>query len=221
MIAAASNIASSVNEIFFFIVASSVFFLIGITAAMIYFVFKYSRKKNKRPTNIHGNIWLEIAWTVIPTILVLAMFYVGYMGFDLMRNPPKGAFEVKVTAQMWKWTFEYPNGHTSDVLILPKDRPIKTLLHSLDVLHSFYIPAFRVKEDTVPGRTTYLWFIPTQLGEFDIECAEYCGLRHSYMLAKARVLPAADFDQWYANIGKEAAVKVEESPTEKIKKEIK
>jgi len=194
----ASNFVQGVDLTFIIILGISVFFLIGITAVMIYFVFRYSRKKNPKATNIEGNTRLEIIWTVIPLILVLIMFYFGWLGFRPMRQVPEGAVQIKATGQMWSWMFEYPNGKKSTELIVPLNKPVKLDLISLDVIHSLYIPAFRIKEDAVPGKNNYMWFTAQIEGEYDLFCAEYCGDRHSYMLSKVKVLPEAEYNEWFA-----------------------
>lgn len=194
----ASNFVQGVDLTFIIILGISVFFLVSITAVMIYFVIRYSRKRNPKATNIAGNNTLEIAWTVIPLILVLVMFYFGWLGFRPMRNVPEGAIQVKAIGQMWSWIFEYENGKKSAELIVPLNKPVKLNLFSRDVIHSLYIPAFRIKEDVVPGKNNYMWFTAQQEGEYDIFCAEYCGTRHSYMLSKVRVLPEAEYNSWLA-----------------------
>jgi len=191
------TITQSVDTTFLIIVGISVFFLALITFAMFYFMYKYSRKKNPVATDITGNTSLEILWTVIPSILVMVMFFYGYAGFKQMRNAPADAMTVKVTGRMWVWNFEYDNGVKSDTLFVPTGKPVKLELNSADVNHSFYIPAFRIKEDAVPGRKNYLWFEPTEDGEYYVECAEYCGLSHSYMLSKVVSLPKDKYDAWY------------------------
>lgn len=190
-----SNFVNSVDGTFLFTLIVSVFFLLLITFLMIYFVIKYSRKRNPKGTNIHGNVGLEIAWTAIPTILVLIMFWFGWQGYEEMVNVPEGALPVNVTAQMWKWSFEYENGKKTDTLFVPVNKPIKLILHSNDVNHSFFIPAFRLKKDVFPNRERIAWFIAKETGEYDIACAEYCGLSHSYMYAKIIVLS----DEYFKN----------------------
>jgi len=192
----ASNFVQGVDLTFIIILGISVFFLVGITAVMIYFVIRYSRTRNPKASQIEGNNKLEIIWTVIPTILVLIMFYYGWMGYKPMRQVPPGAIPVKAYAQMWSWMFEYENGKRSAELVVPLDKAVRLDLISRDVLHSLYIPAFRVKEDVVPGRDNYMWFIAQQEGEYDLFCAEYCGERHSYMITKVRVIPEADYLVW-------------------------
>jgi cytochrome c oxidase subunit 2 len=186
-----------VNDVFLYIFVLAVAFLIFITGLMVYFVIKYNRKRNVTPVDIEGNPALEIAWTVTPLILFLSMFYFGWTNFSYMRNPPRDAMVIEVTARQWAWSFKYPNGKQSDELYVALNRPVKVELHSLDVLHGFYIAALRVKEDVVPGKTNYAWFTPTLLGTFDIQCTVMCGLRHSYMLSKVHVLPEDEFKAWY------------------------
>ncbi len=201
MIPKASSYASTVDFVFFYIVGISVVFLVAITFLMVYFIFKYRRSKNIPPANIEGHTLLEVTWTVIPTILVLSMFYYGWYGFKEMWRVPKDAAVVKVTARMWSWLFEYENGKQSDVLKLPVNKPVKLELESLDVLHSFYVAAFRVKEDVVPGMNNYISFTPTMVGTYDAQCAEYCGMRHSYMMANVEVMPEGKFQEWYVGNG--------------------
>jgi cytochrome c oxidase subunit II len=191
------NIVDQVDTTFIIIVSISVFFLLLIGIVMIFFVIKYNKKRNPNPLNITGNTKLEILWTVIPTLLALGMFFSGYAGFKNMRNAPEDSFTIKVIGRMWVWSFEYDNGKKSDTLYVPLSRPIKMEITSTDVNHSFYVPSFRVKEDAIPGRKNYLWFQPTAIGSYNIECAEYCGLSHSAMYSKVVVMPDKDFEKWY------------------------
>lgn len=198
MIADASNFVQSVDSTFIFIVAICVFFLVLITVLMITFVIKYNRKKNKKAVNIHGSIPLEITWTVVPTLLVLVMFWMGWTGYKQMRDAPKDSMVIDVYAQMWSWSFKYPNGIVTDTLYVPLNKPIKVRLHSRDVDHSFYVPAFKTKEDVIPGRTNTAWFDPMRLGTYEVMCAEYCGLRHSYMYSAVIVMPEEKYNAWMA-----------------------
>lgn len=197
MFGGASNIAERVDMAFLVILSISVVLLVVITFAMVYFVIRYSRRRNPKPSQVSGNLLLETIWTVVPTILALVMFYYGWHGFQLMRDVPKDTMLVKVTARMWSWLFEYDNGKSTDTLYVPLDRPVKLALSSQDVIHSLYVPAFRIKEDAVPGLETHLWFTPTVPGSFDLFCTEYCGLRHASMLSKVVVMPVDEFEAWY------------------------
>ncbi len=195
----ASNFVHKVDQTFMIILGICFFFLIGLTAVMIYFIVRYNRKRNPKATQIVGSTALEVTWTVIPTVLALLMFYYGWAGWRPMKNPPKTARQVIATARMWNFSFAYENGKTSDKLYVPVNEPVTIKLQSLDVIHSFYIPAFRLKEDMVPGRQKIMWFIPQVKGSYHIFCAEYCGLRHSYMSSTVEVLPKEDFNKWYTD----------------------
>jgi cytochrome c oxidase subunit II len=197
MFSNASNFVYGVDLTFAVILGISVFFLVGITATMIWFVIRYSRKKHPKAAQIEGSNKLEIIWTVIPTLLVLVMFYFGWAGYRPMRTIPADAMPIKVYAQMWSWNFEYPNGKVSDTLVIPQNKPVRLDMESRDVLHSLYIPAFRVKEDVVPGRTNSMWFIGQEVGTYTIFCAEYCGDLHSHMLSKVVVMPEFAYQEWY------------------------
>jgi cytochrome c oxidase subunit 2 len=193
----ASNFVEGVDLAFYVILGISLFFLILITAAMIYFVIRYRKSKNpKADTSITGSIKLELIWTIIPTILVLVMFYYGWAGFAPMRDVPDDAIEVKAIARMWSWTFEYDNGKKSDKLIVPKGKPVSLKLISVDVNHALYVPAFRIKEDVIPGRDNYMWFTANEYGSYDLMCAEYCGLRHAYMLTTVEVVDDGEWEEW-------------------------
>ncbi|OGU13689.1 MAG: cytochrome c oxidase subunit II [Ignavibacteria bacterium GWB2_35_12] len=199
MLGEATKYAESVDSVMLLIVGISVLFLLGVTAAMIYFVIKYNKKRNPKASQIEGNNTLEILWIVIPTILVLVMFYFGYAVFHESRVVPKGAMTVKVIARMWAWEFEYNNGKKSNELYVPANRPIKLELNSMDVNHSLYIPAFRIKEDVIYGRQNYMVIHPEKVGTYIIACAEYCGLRHSNMYSKIHVLTQKEFEKWIAD----------------------
>jgi cytochrome c oxidase subunit 2 len=186
-----------VDDVFTYIVAICVFLLALITFLMVYFVIRYRQGKNPHPTNVEGNVWLELTWTIAPTLLVLSMFYYGLTGFEFLKSAPKGAMAVKVTARQWSWLFEYPNGIKDTVLRVSVGKPVKLLIHSEDVIHSFYVPAFRIKQDAVPGMQTSLWFQATEIGSFDVLCAQYCGLGHAHMQTKLIVLPEEEFTEWY------------------------
>ena len=180
--------------------------LIGITAVMVYFTFRYSRRRNPNPSEIHGHALLEIVWTVVPTLLAFGMFWYGWVGYKFMKSPPADAFVVEVTGRMWSWLHEYDNGIESDQLTIPVGEAVRLNLHSVDVLHSYYIPAFKIKQDAVPGiDDLFLWFTPKETGEYTVFCAEYCGLQHSGMLTTVRVLTRDEFDAWYQSEGAKVA----------------
>jgi len=206
----ASNLAEGVDRAFIFIFTISFIFTIGITALMIYIVIHFSRKKGKAPMQFSGNTKLEIIWTVVPLIIVMMMFYYGTIGFTPMREVPENAMQVKVIGKMWEWSFDYGDGKISKDLVVPHNRDVKLNLFSEDVNHGLFIPAFRVKEDVIPGYNNYLWFRPIVKGEFDIYCSDYCGLAHSGMVAKAIVVDSLDYEKWLADL--KATGKIPDSP---------
>jgi cytochrome c oxidase subunit 2 len=186
-----------VDNVFLYILVICVSLLVFITFLMVYFVIRYRREKHPEPADIEGSTWLEVIWTVVPTLLVLSMFYYGLTGFQILKKVPEGAMVVKVLARQWSWLFEYENGAKETELRVPVGKPVKLILTSQDVIHGFYAPAFRIKQDAVPGMETYLWFQPTETGAFDVMCSQYCGLEHSHMFTKIKVLPEEEFTEWY------------------------
>lgn len=193
----ASKYAGTVDNAMIYVTVISVIMLLLITVAMIYFVIKYNAKRNPIPTPYHGNIAIEVIWIVIPTILVMTMFFYGYRDFAELRNTKEQDMEVSVTAKMWDWDFMYENGTKTDTLYIPVNKTVKFNITSVDVLHSFYIPGFRIKEDAVPGRNGFVFITSEKTGTFDIACAEYCGQRHWDMYKKLVVMPQDEFAVWY------------------------
>jgi len=188
----------AIDAVFFYILGISLLLFIGVTGTMVFFVVKYHRKRHPEPTSdVQKHLGLEITWTIVPTLIALSMFWYGWQGYIHLSTVPENAMEVDVTGRMWSWSFEYENGKTSDRLYVPVNTPVKVDIHSTDVLHSFYIPAFRVKKDAVPGMTTYVWFTAPDIGSYDIFCAEYCGVGHSSMITTVEVLTRDEFREWY------------------------
>src|SRR5664280_2349761 len=192
----ASNYVSTFNTAFYFIAVISLILLVGITLTMLYFVFRYNKKKQKVAIQNEGNLTLEITWTVVPLLLALMMFYYGWEGWKPMNKTPSNAMTITTTARMWSFSFRYENGKVSPDLVVPLNTPVKVNLVSLDVIHSLFIPAYRIKSDIVPGREKFMWFLPEREGNYDLYCAEYCGLRHSYMKSMVRVLSKEKFAAW-------------------------
>jgi cytochrome c oxidase subunit 2 len=193
----ASTAAGKADAVFFATLLLATLFLVFITALMVGFVLRYGRDRHPRAAQIEGNLPLEITWTVIPLVLFLVIFYYGWTRFEYSRNPPRDAMAVRVTARQWKWGFTYPNGKQTAVLYAPVDRPMKLELVSTDVIHGFFVPAFRLKLDAVPSFTNSTWFQATRTGTFDILCTVICGVDHSGMLGKVVVVPEAEFRAWY------------------------
>ena len=196
MLNEASNFAPKVDTAFIVILSVSLFFLVAVMAVMIYFVYRYNNKRNPVATQIEGNATLEAVWTIIPILLVLAMFYFGWAGYSPQTKPPANALKIQTIARMWQWTFKYDNGKVIDTLYVPLGKPVILDLMAMDVIHSLYIPAFRLKKDLVPGRKGQMWFIAEKEGRFNIFCSSYCGLRHSYMETEVVVMPEKEFNMW-------------------------
>ncbi|NIP29970.1 MAG: cytochrome c oxidase subunit II [Candidatus Dadabacteria bacterium] len=194
----ASNLASNVDNITLFVTIISVFFLVLITAILVYFSVKYRRKSEDQETAyITGNETIEIIWTIIPTILLMVIFVWAYIGFRELRNPPPEALEINVVAKQWLWQFDYFDGKKAiNELTVKQNQPVRLIMRSDDVLHSFFVPQFRVKQDILPGNYTQLWFTPTKVGTYDLFCTEYCGAGHSNMLAKVHVLSPEAYTRW-------------------------
>ncbi len=197
MVLGPSNIAGKIETSFLIVVGACVVLLVIVTVTMLAFLYKYNRKRHPVPDDIKENIPLEIIWTVIPTVLVIFMFYFGWVDFDYIRNPPRDAMNIDVISRQWSWTFRYENGKQSDTLRVPVGQPVKLTLTSEDVIHCLFIPAYRVKEDCVPGLKTHLWFTANEAGAYNIFCTEYCGLEHSHMRSKLITMPVAEFTAWY------------------------
>lgn len=209
---AASTSAGEVDAVFNFILWLSAFFFALIVGLMLLFVVRYHRRRAARaePSPRHNTL-LELTWTIVPLLLVMVIFGWGFKVFLDLNTVPADAYEVQVTGQKWKWLFTYPNGHVDENLHVPIHRPVRLVMTSEDVIHSFFVPAFRVKRDVVPGRYSKLWFEATRAGEYDVFCAEYCGSSHSDMIAKVIVHPEGEFEAWLA---KEADVLSKLPPAE-------
>ena len=192
-----SLVGQQIDYAFYYIAGFSLFFLVAITVTMIYFVWRYDAKRHPVAVEIPGNVWLELLWTIVPGLIALSMFYVGWQSYISLRTVPSGAIPVKVEAQMFSWEFEYPGEKISkEELVVPVGKPIKIELTSKDVVHSLFIPAFRIKIDATPRMTTYAWFQPEKIGNYDIFCAEFCGNGHADMRAVLRVVSEEDYQAW-------------------------
>jgi len=194
----ASTWAGQVDWINNFITYVSTFCTVAITAAMLYFAWKYRRRPgNEETAYITHNSTIEIVWTVVPTIICIFVFAAGFVVYKDMREPPANSIEINVTGRQWSWSYTYPNGKTADQdLVVPINQPVKLILKSTDVNHSFFIPVMRVKEDVMANAYHYMWFTPTLLGNFHIFCAEYCGKSHSAMTGTLRVVSQAEYEDF-------------------------
>jgi cytochrome c oxidase subunit II len=196
----ASSVASEVDALYGFLILISIVFGVGIALALAFFAIRYRRRSaDDRPPEIHGSLLLELAWTIVPFLIVMVIFFWGAALFFTMERVPAGAMQVHVVGKRWMWKIQHMTGQREiNELHVPVGQPVELLLTSEDVIHSFYVPAFRVKKDAVPGRYTRLWFEPTKTGRFHLFCAEYCGTKHSGMIGDIVVMEPAPFQEWLA-----------------------
>jgi cytochrome c oxidase subunit 2 len=191
------NPVTLVDRSFYYIIGFSFVFLFAITLVMIWFVIRYRRSKNPVPSDIRGNWLLETVWIILPTVIALSMFVSGWKSYTGLRNVPEGALEIEVSGQSFSWLFYYPNEkETEDEMVVPVNTPVKLNVTSEDVIHSLFIPAFRIKVDAVKGIKTYAWFLPEKEGEYYFQCTEYCGSGHSDMTGVVRVVSKEEFEEW-------------------------
>ena len=201
----ATDLVAGLDNQFYWIHIILIGLMLTVIIPMVYFIFKYSEKNHPREKmpkaedTLTHHTGIEIAWTAIPTAFLMVIFYMGYDSLKNLRTMPSDATHIKVLGKMWSWSYEYENGKKTNVLYVPKGENIVLDMTAPknDVLHSFWIPAFRQKEDVVPGRTTQIWFNANQIGEYNVECTEYCGDRHSFMLSKIKVLEESEYNAWY------------------------
>jgi cytochrome c oxidase subunit 2 len=196
----ASQQAHQVDALYFGLVIIAAIFTLIIFVSLAFFAVRY--RKGSRANRIlrhPENLRLEIAWTVIPLIISAGIFiWSAKLYFD-MHVAPKNAIEIYVVAKQWMWKIEHPEGNREiDALHIPVGIPVKLVMTSQDVIHSFYVPAFRVKQDVLPDRFTTEWFLPTKVGEYHLFCAEYCGTGHASMTGTVYVMDPADYQQWLA-----------------------
>jgi cytochrome c oxidase subunit 2 len=194
----ASTLAPRVDALYFVLIAVSVFFATLISLAIIIFAFRYRRRsESDRPPEILPYLRLEVLWTVIPLAFTLSMFAWGAKLYFETYSPPANALEIHVVAKQWMWKAQHPEGRSEiDELHVPVGRPVKLLLTSQDVIHDFFVPAFRVKTDVLPGRYMTVWFEASKTGVFRLFCAEYCGTQHSGMLGRIVVLAPREYQNW-------------------------
>jgi len=196
----ASSVADKVDALYFYLTGVTAFFTVLIFSLVFYFAIRYRRRsEDELPQPIHGSLKLEILWSVIPLGLVLVMFFWGAWLFYHIRRAPSDATQLYVVGKQWMWKIQHPDGQREiNELHVPVGRPIKLTMTSEDVIHSFFVPAFRVKMDVLPGRYTELWFTATRPGEYHLFCAEYCGTKHSAMIGRVVVLEPTDYENWLA-----------------------
>ncbi len=194
----ASTAAWQVDALYFYLIVVSLAFTIPIVVAVFFFAIKYREKeKFATPEEIHGSMVLETVWSIIPFVISITIFLGGAIVFFNQYTPPDDAMEIYVVGKQWMWKVQHETGQREiNELHIPVGRKVKLTMTTEDVLHDFFVPAFRTKADIVPGRYTYLWFEPTKPGKYRLFCAEYCGLNHSGMGGWIYVMEQRDFDNW-------------------------
>ena len=194
----ASAQAGQVDAIYFFMLAVTAFFSVLIAGLVVFFAVRYRRREREEVGYaIHGSLALELLWTIIPFFIVMVMFAWGAKVFFDMYRPPAGAMEIYIVGKQWMWKAQHLDGQREiNELHVPVGRPVKLIMGSEDVLHSYYIPEFRVKADVVPGRYNHLWFTATKPGTYKLYCAEYCGTKHSGMIGTVTAMEPSDFQAW-------------------------
>jgi cytochrome c oxidase subunit 2 len=194
----ASTLAPNIDNLFMFISAVNTFFFVLICACIVIFVRQYRRRHaNEVTPHITHNQTLEVVWSVVPLVILIGIFFWGFHGYVTAQIAPANAIEIQVTAKKWVWQFEYPDGmRTLNSFHVPVNRPVRLVMSSEDVLHSFFVPAFRMKKDVLPVRYTEEWFEATKPGVYQVFCTEYCGKGHSDMLARVFVDDEAQYAKW-------------------------
>jgi cytochrome c oxidase subunit 2 len=192
-----------------------------IFVSVVYFAVKYRRRSEDEPPppQMRDDLRLEIAWIVVPLVLVMVAFFWGASVYYAMARPPQDALEIFVVGRQWMWKFQHPDGQREiNELHVPLGRPVKLTLASEDVIHSFFIPVFRVKHDVVPGYYTTVWFEATRTGRFHLFCAEYCGTLHAGMVGHVVVMEPNEYEAWLSGAMGGAAGAAEGSPTSRGQK---
>jgi cytochrome c oxidase subunit 2 len=194
----ASTIAGRVDALYFALLGISIFFSLLIAGLIVYFAIKYHRRKpDAIGEQIHGSMALEIAWTGIPFLITMVLFVWGASVYFAMARPPDETLNIYVVGKQWMWKFQHLDGQREiNELHIPVGRPIKLITTSEDVIHDFFVPAFRVKADVIPGRYVSIWFQPTKPGRYHLFCAEYCGTRHSGMIGQIVVMEPSEYQTW-------------------------
>jgi cytochrome c oxidase subunit 2 len=194
----ASTLSRQVDALYLFLIGVSLFFSLLIAAMVIYFAVKYRRQSPEdRPKAVHGSIVLELTWTIIPLMIALVIFGWGAKIYFEQRHVPASAMDVYVVGKQWMWKFQHPSGRREiNELHIPVGTPVKLMMATEDVIHSFFIPAFRVKYDVVPGSYRTMWFEATKPGTYHLFCAEYCGTKHAGMTGQVVVMQPDEFQRW-------------------------
>ncbi len=195
---AASTLAEEVDGLYFFILAVTFFFTGLVAVLVVAFIIRYRRRSAAdRPRRIEGSLPLELAWTLIPLAIAMFIFVWGARVYVVWATPPENAMDIYVVGRQWMWHLQHTGGQREiNQLHVPVGRPVRLTITSQDVIHSFFIPAFRVHRDAVPGRYLTAWFEATKTGRFRIYCTEYCGTNHSSMIGEVVVMDPEAYREW-------------------------
>jgi cytochrome c oxidase subunit II len=210
----ASDYARRVDGLHIFVITTTMIAATGVFATALFFFVKYRRRSDTDPTpHVEPRLLHELVFIGVPLAVFLLWFGIGFSQYADLSRPPPGAMDVYVQGKKWMWKFAYPGGPSSlDSLRVPVGRPVRLLITSRDVIHSFFVPALRIKQDALPGRYTQIWFTVEKPGRYEIFCAEYCGLGHSSMLGELVAMPAAEFDEWVAQQRRGLALAADAAP---------
>src|SRR5215471_17639328 len=195
----ASTMAGHVDYLYLFLVLVTTFFSLLVAILILYFAIKYRRTPERQAEQIHGSTLLEIVWTVIPLGISMVIFVWGAVIYYHMERPPQNPLEIYGVGKQWMWKFQHPGGQREiNTLHVPTGRDVKVTMISQDVIHDFFVPAFRTKMDVLPNRYTYVWFTPTNVGTYHLFCSQYCGTKHSAMVGEVTVMKPEDYAEWLA-----------------------
>ena len=211
----ASDYARSVDHLHYFVILTTLIAAAGVFGVATWFFVRYRRRAEGEPTpRVEPRPIHEVLFVGVPLVFFLTWFAIGFPQYVTQQTPPRDAMDVYVQGKQWMWKFAYPDGPSAvDVLRVPAGRPVRLLITSRDVIHSFFVPALRIKQDALPGRYTQAWFDAERPGRYDIFCAQYCGLSHSSMRAELVVMPAEEFDAWMATQRRGLARAQDSSPS--------
>lgn len=203
----ASKLAPQVDLLFTFLVSVTIFFTLLIAVLIVIFAIKYRKQKHPHAEQIEGNIPLELTWTLVPLAITMVMFVWGAAIYFIESRPPKASMEIYAVGKQWMWKFQHTEGiREINELHVPVGQNVKMIMSSQDVIHDFFVPAFRIKADVIPGRYTVTWFRPTQPGRYHLFCAQYCGTLHSGMIGEVVVMEPMDYQNWLSGGGAEGSL---------------
>jgi cytochrome c oxidase subunit 2 len=191
-----STTTTAVDNAFIVLMAFCLLLFAVIIFFTIFFAVRYRRSRHPEAVDNPGHGLLELAWIAASTVIAVGMFFYGLTGFTFLRAPPADSIPIALEARQWTWLFTYPNGKQSTELVVPQGKDVALTMTTPDVIHGFFIPAYRIKQDVVPGMKVRVWFNATTKGTADILCTQYCGTEHSHMLSQVFVVPETDYTKW-------------------------